>query len=349
MKNKHLDGHQDRLLQQNINMNPTRIELELTEQCNLACRFCYNSQKPIISGLASEIIKRLSEENVMEIVLTGGEPMIHPQFKEILAECCAIFSKVMVQTNGTYITEEYAQLFSDQGIFGVNISLHGMRAAHESLTCVQGSYDSAIRGIKSLLAHHVRLASNFVLTNENVASLEETIDYLYTLGLREITLTRFTPTGVGMSNSNLAISRKILNNVLRLAEKKRRAYKGLHIIMANSVPYCGLDHDLKMFCEYCHFGTSRFYVDVNGNVLMCGMSRVKLGNIFDASFKNIKDGSLIYKKHVCGADVPEMCMQCKDFDLCRGGCRAAAYARTNSLDGADPYSVFHEKLERNDC
>ena len=81
----------EKILTQNINMNPTRTDLELTEQCNLSCSFCYNSQKPIISGLASKIIKRLAEANVMEIILTGGEPMIHPQFKDILNACCNSF------------------------------------------------------------------------------------------------------------------------------------------------------------------------------------------------------------------------------------------------------------------
>ena len=100
-----------KLLDINIAMNPTRIELELTELCNLKCSFCYNSQKPIVSDKYKEIIKRLSEENVLEVVLTGGEPMMHPQFIEILDATTGLFSKVMIQTNGTYIDKEYANLF----------------------------------------------------------------------------------------------------------------------------------------------------------------------------------------------------------------------------------------------
>ena len=47
------------LLNYNINMAPTRVELELTEACNLKCLFCYNSQKPIISVKPIEIIEKI--------------------------------------------------------------------------------------------------------------------------------------------------------------------------------------------------------------------------------------------------------------------------------------------------
>ena len=63
--------HDTDILKQSINMAPTKVELELTEQCNLSCVFCYNSQKPIISGISERIIQRLIDEGVFEIVLTG--------------------------------------------------------------------------------------------------------------------------------------------------------------------------------------------------------------------------------------------------------------------------------------
>ena len=154
------------LVQQNINMAPTRVELELTEQCNLTCSFCYNSQKPVVSGISERIINRLVDEGVLEIVLTGGEPMLHPRFEELLKLCCANFAKVMVQTNGTYITKEWAKMFSKIGVYGVNISLHGPERIHEELTKAEGSFDKAFAGLKNIVyeSRDVNVASNFVLT-----------------------------------------------------------------------------------------------------------------------------------------------------------------------------------------
>lgn len=325
------------LLEMNLHMGPTRVELELTELCNLRCTFCYNSQKPIVSDKVIQIIEKLVDENVMEIILTGGEPMTHPKFYDILDKCCENFSKVMIQTNGTYIDQKAADVLAKHDLFGVNISLHGDKTKHEKLTLIDGSYEKAFDAIKLLIERKIHLASNFVITKENIDSLEETIEYLYGVGLRELTLTRFTPTGIGADNVYLAIDKNELVAALYIAKEKMEKYSDFKIILANSIPACALPEELEFFSDHCHFGISRFYIDVNGNVMMCGMSRIKIGNMLEESFYDIKSKSKIYCDHVCGEDVPLDCKECNQFKTCRGGCRAAAYAVSNKVDGADPY------------
>lgn len=337
----------DQLLELNIGMSPTRVEIELTEQCNLFCKFCYNSQEPVVSSKYMEIIERLDKQNVLEVILTGGEPMLHPQFKEILHICCDRFTKTMIQTNGTLIDKAMADFIKDKDVFGVNVSLHGSKSVHEELTCVNGSYELAINAIKNLVERNVRVASNFVLTSANIHGLGDTIDLLYSIGLRELTLTRFTPTGVGGNNAYLSITIDQLLSSLKCVKEKMNKYKDLKIILANSVPYCGLTNELASFCEYCHFGISRFYIDVNGCVLMCGMSRITIGNVLENDFKCMKETSEIYKNHVLGQDVPEKCRNCPDFSICRGGCRAAALACSGEICGADPYSKQEDQYEYN--
>ena len=329
----------DQLLQLNIGMSPTRVEIELTEQCNLFCKFCYNSQEPVVSSEYKEIIERLEQQNVLEVILTGGEPMLHPQFKEILYLCRDMFSKSMIQTIGTLIDDDMADLIKETGVFGVNVSLHGSKFIHESLTCVEDSYEFALDAIKKLVKRNIRVASNFVLTSVNINELDDTIELMYSIGLRELTLTRFTPTGIGANNAYLSISSDELLNSLNCVKAKMQKYKDLKIILANSIPYCALPSELGSFCEYCHFGISRFYIDVNGSVLMCGMSRIAIGNILINDFVTMKESSDIFKNHVLGQDVPGKCKICSHFNICRGGCRAAALACSGEICGADPYSI----------
>lgn len=325
------------LLDINLNMNPTRVEIELTEKCNLKCKFCYNSQNPLISDKVFEIIDRLEEFGVLEVILTGGEPINHPQFLKILEKCCSKFDKVMIQTNGTYIDGYLAKRIKELGVYGVNISLHGNETIHERLTLVSGSYKKAFSALECLVAEKVNTASNFVLTSENVSCFPETLHQLYDLGINGMTLTRFTPTGIGADNEYLAITNQQLIEVLNYADDFLTDKNRFYVLLANSIPYCALPQNLKHYCEYCHFGASRFYIDINGNVLMCGMSRLKLGNILEQSFFEMKKQSEVYCNHICGNDVPDCCKSCNHFSVCRGGCRAAAYACSNRIDGPDPY------------
>ena len=77
-------------------------------------------------------------------------------------------------------------------------------------------------------------------------------------------------------------------------------------------------------------------MDVHGNLLMCGMSRVKIGNILEDTLQNIKKSSVDFRNLVTGTGFPDECRNCQDFAKCRGGCRAAALACSGSYCGKDP-------------
>lgn len=334
----------DRLLKYAICTNPTRVELELTERCNLSCKFCYNSQKPIDSSYVMEILQRLVEEGVPEIVLTGGEPVLHPQFSDILYRCSTMFQKTMLQTNGTLINDDVANLLAEVGVYEVNISLHGSAELHDSLTMRKNSHKAAIKAIKRLICRNVRVSSNFVMTKENITGLKQNLTELYQLGVRCMTLTRFTPIGIGSTSSQLALSLKEIIEAIRVADQFKHINPDATILLANSLPFCALPCSLSSYCEYCHFGASRFYIDINGNVLMCGMSRVQLGNIMQKTFAELKEHSQEFSRHILGEDVPQECSECENFQRCRGGCRAAALASTGDLCGADPYLIKEKML-----
>jgi radical SAM protein with 4Fe4S-binding SPASM domain len=327
---------QEKILNQNLLMSPVSVQFEITEKCNLQCKFCYNSQQPVVCTNYREIIQRLVDENVMGIIITGGEPTLHPDFMKIVELCSLSFVKVQVQTNGIFLTKEIAKDLERLGIHSVNVSLHGSEFTNDRLTGVSGSYRAALAGIKNMLSTNVLLATNFVLTSENIFELPSHVDFMYDLGVKSFTLTRFTPTGIGRGSVFLEPSKKDLLNALEYANNKYTEDDTLSFLLANSIPRCVLPSHLKNHCNYCHYGSSRFYVDANGNLLMCGMSRVKIGNILENSIKEIKEQSQVYKNHVVGDSVPISCKSCADFHKCRGGCRAAALASSGSFSGKDP-------------
>lgn len=61
-------------------IQPLLVQIELTEACNLKCRFCYNSQKPKFNHKVFEMMDVLAKQGVMQLTLTGGEPLMHPNF-----------------------------------------------------------------------------------------------------------------------------------------------------------------------------------------------------------------------------------------------------------------------------
>ena len=127
---------------------PLLVQVELTEACNLRCKFCYNSQKPRYNHNVFEMLDKLAEQGVMQVNLTGGEPLAHPRFFEILDYACKRFPNVVVLSNGSLMDRDALEKIHQTDVTSVNISIHGDRDTHDALTQVPGSYDASIAALK---------------------------------------------------------------------------------------------------------------------------------------------------------------------------------------------------------
>lgn len=315
----------------------TRVELELTEDCDLRCAFCYNSREPAYSDCAFEVLEALAKERIMELVLTGGEPSLHPAFMQIVDHALRRFPRVMVQSNGVRFAEgTILEELARRGIFCVNFSLHGPAEAHDALTRVPGSFARTVEALRSAVRLGIRTASNLVLTSTNTAreSLVQTVAVLSEAGVREMVVTRFVPCGLGKDAGLLPLSAEALFAALETLwdETSRR---GMTLLLANSAPACKMPGRLRALVNRCSFGFDKFYVDVRGNVLVCGMARRRLGNILQSPLSVILSGSPLYLSYRQIEHIPPVCRSCVDLPDCGGGCRAAAMAFGESFDAMD--------------
>lgn len=329
------------LYQHHLKMAPVRVEVELAEACNLRCQFCYNSLKPVFASRsdAMAILDTLSGQGILEIVLTGGEPLLHPDFMDIVEHACIQFPTVMVQTNGTLLSPSVVAGLKRLGVFGVNISLHGDERTHELLTQTKGSYRPAIEAIQAALNAPLVTWVNTVLTTENIGCLESHCRGLKANGVRNFTFTRFTPVGSGSPAISLSLGCDQLVQAIRAIDAFHLANPDCSTLLANAVPRCGLPESLGHYSDACSYGISRFYVSSRGEFMVCGMSRIVLGNILAQSIEDIKRGSQVFEEFCLGESLPSDCQSCQHRIQCHGGCRAAAIAATGSLRGKDPMAT----------
>lgn len=308
------------------NMAPLLVQVELTEACNLKCRFCYNSQQPKYNRNVFKMLDVLAEQGVMQVTLTGGEPLMHPDFFKILSYATKKFPNVMILSNGALMNERVVEEISDSGVMSVSVSIHGDREIHDSLTGIIGSYEKSMNAIKKYLAvGKTPIASNFVLNAYNVNVLEKTAKTFHEIGLNFMTITRFVPVGIGKSASFLEINSSDMIKAMEFADKFMKEYENPHIEFAEAIPHCAVPKHLEYLANTCSYGYDRFYVDVNGDMMVCGLSRIPLGgNILTTPISEIKKNSFAFNSFISNEHVPENCARCHIFEKCHGGCRAAA-------------------------
>ena len=134
--------------------------LELTHRCNNRCRHCFNNLRsddaPALGRELStcEVARILDEAAALGcvwVLLTGGETLLRPDFRDIYDHARGLGLLVTLFTNWTLVTPELADHLDRQRPFSVEITLYGAtRETYERVTANPGSYDACLRGIRLL-------------------------------------------------------------------------------------------------------------------------------------------------------------------------------------------------------
>ena len=134
-----------------------KIEWNLGKRCNYNCSYCpdsihdNNSPHTDIDILTATVDKLLSLNKPVRISFTGGEPTVHPNFKELVDYCkCKGISWVSVTTNGTRNYEFYSNLRADQLVFSLHME-YDVRKTIDTIANVQEFFTGKI--LVHIMAH----------------------------------------------------------------------------------------------------------------------------------------------------------------------------------------------------
>ena len=104
-----------------------RVYIEITNRCNLACDFCHGTKRPLGTMPPEDfrrIAKKLRGETSYLYLHVLGEPLLHPQLKELLAIAGELGFRVCLVTNGTLLHKRREELLAAKSLHKVSVSLH---------------------------------------------------------------------------------------------------------------------------------------------------------------------------------------------------------------------------------
>lgn len=136
------------------------LNLELTNHCNLTCTFCPTGNgllKRPRGFMTPETFRRaLRGAGPLEFALLfqWGEPLLHPQFRELATEAAASGARTLVTTNATFLDDRRVDDVLDAGVDRVTVSVDGDAATHEAVRGV--SLARTVQGIERLRAERDR-------------------------------------------------------------------------------------------------------------------------------------------------------------------------------------------------
>jgi len=168
---------------------PLYVAWQITNECNLACLHCIEESGPgkafkdeLTTEQALGFIDQLVKAEVPYVSFSGGEPMVRPDFFQLVERITAGGVGLKIETNGHYLTPENCERLKDLGIKAVQVSIDGATPATFNKMRVNGRFDTATQGIRNLREAGVPIEINFVPARFNIKEIGAVVDLAHELG-----------------------------------------------------------------------------------------------------------------------------------------------------------------------
>jgi heme d1 biosynthesis radical SAM protein NirJ len=165
----------------------------LIRRCNLTCKHCYSisADKDFPGELSTKEVFHVMDDlkafGVPVLILSGGEPLLHPDIFVIAQRAKAMGFYLSLSSNGTLINEANIEAIVKVGFDYVGISVDGTPATHDRFRRCLGAFEKALQGVRWCQLYGIKVGIRFTLTQDNVDELpqmwqlieDENIDKFY--------------------------------------------------------------------------------------------------------------------------------------------------------------------------
>jgi radical SAM protein with 4Fe4S-binding SPASM domain len=322
---------------------PYKVDVALTYACNNACAHCYNPKdRAAMPALARDdgvrVLDKLVEIGVPHLILTGGEPTLHPDLPELVRYADGLGQIVGMNTNGRRLADaSLMAALAEAGLNHVQITLGACAAAvHDAMVGVTGAFDETVRGIENALASGVHTITNTTLTRRNCEQALDLVGFLHARGVRTFAMNGIIHAGGGL-NDPAAIPTEALGPLL-MGVRDRAAALGMRFLWYTVTDYCRFSPlELGLAPKRCNAAEYSMCVEPNGDVLPCQSYYRVAGNLLRDPWDAIwhSDLFLSFREREASpeaAGLPEACWDCPDLAMCGGGCRLEHEARGRTGD-----------------
>jgi len=256
--------------------------------CNFQCQHCCErrvdkSRKRFFTiDDVKELSRQADEMGLAHFVITGGEPLLFPDFDKLVAAIDPQKFYISSDTNGWLLDEKRAKHLKEIGVDKIQLSLDSLsEKEHDEFRRVKGAYQRCLRAIKAAKKARLNIIVQTVVTKQRVRSKEfiEFLEFLNDKGV-PVFVTLAKPVGAWEGNFEALCDEDDLNYIREL-EKKYNVFTHL-------TPSYGLDLG-------CLSVKRMVSITKYGDIMPCPYIYVSLGNFFKEPLKDIVERGLRIK------------------------------------------------------
>ena len=311
---------------------PVNATLEITYRCNNRCVHCFcglpaddpKAGKELSTAEIGGLFDDLASMGGLWLLITGGEPLLRPDFEEVYLHAKKKGFLITLFTNGTMIGEETAALLSKYPPFVVEISLYGAtEETYEKVTRLKGSYKRCLSGIEKILRAGIQLKLKTMALTVNRHEIAEMDRMAREWGCEfrfDPVIQRRIDGGAYSAPENCRISPDNVVRLDRMFPKKMDEYKKFckHFVKKPRA-------DARLY--RCGAGVGSIHVNPYGSAMGCSMMlqdgfsirKHSLGWIWDEGIRSVIEQKKDFRLPCDACRLVNLCGQCAAWSLLENG------------------------------
>lgn len=334
-------------------ITPLYVGFKITENCNQRCRHCW-AGKNVIAHHSFDDIKvalgKIKLLNPYHVTITGGEPLAHDNWLEILEFAKVNFPVIELFTNGVLLNEEHIRSLSelmDETDY-IQISLDGLK---ETYKMQRGSddFDAVINNIKCIVQYGINVRVNMTITHYNLAEMIDIYELVKALGVTSFSISPVYPLRRGKRLVPLVDYEKYLyfGKKIEKMHSRSKSDMNLTVIYPIEIQSKRAEYTVENIINQFNTDLLHWTVDGKGDIFhfmdQFSYEELKIGNIYENTLEELSKKDFQIQTNLLSHSSKGLkCANCSLVSSCPGIAYANSYP---DLAFNHRRCIFNEKTE----
>ena len=323
-----------------VELEPPKLRIvhwKLTDDCNLRCRYCYAESGSASPRMSLAELARVAREGAaispsVDHVLSGGEPLLHPEALEFAELLKSMGNSISLLTNGTLINASNARRIA--GLSNrIKISLDGSTEAIHAVTRGRGNYAAVVAAIEMLAALGANVQVAMTVHKQNLGDIGAMTRRYGSM----LTFQPLFPAGRGARRDDLHLTGSEYYAALAAAE--------------DVAPMAAIGSVLEGLrgrgVTRCALAEAEISISENGDVFPCQLlsdPAFAAGNVREKPLAEIYfESPVLQKARSVSVNTLAKCRDCPIRLLCAGACRARDYHEIGTIDEVGGFCEYEQQ------
>lgn len=329
---------------------------EVTHRCPLHCVYCSNPLEmqrranELTTAQWTSIFDQAARLGVMQLSLTGGEPLARPDVRDLVAAGHTAGLYVNLITSGIGLNDSRLDALIAAGLDHVQLSFQDSREQPANEYAGAETHEIKLRTAETIRNRPVAFTINMVVHRSNVDHLEEMIDFAVACGPQKLEIANVQYYGWAFENREVLLpTREQLQRSVDIVERARERLKG-----QVRIDFVTPDYYAK-YPKPCMGGWGHQFIliDPAGRAMPCHAAAeipgLEFPNAAERQLRWIWEESPAFAAFRHEDWMPEPCRSCDRRSIDFGGCRCQAFLMTGNASATDPVCALapeHSHIER---